>query len=38
MFAARDISDGEELYVNYCENHIYPIDDFPDWMVEPPEV
>jgi len=33
----KDIENKEELFVNYNECHIYPIDDIPEWMIEPPK-
>jgi len=35
VFAREPIQNNEELYVDYCENHIYPIDAIPEWMAEP---
>ncbi len=23
--------------MNYNESHIYPIDDIPEWLIEPPK-
>lgn len=36
VFAIKDIEDREELFVNYNESHIYPIDNVPEWMIDPP--
>lgn len=36
VFALKDIENKEELFVNYNESHIYPIDSVPEWMIEPP--
>ncbi len=36
MFSLRELHPGEELFVNYLEHHVHPIDDIPEWLVEPP--
>lgn len=37
VFALKEIEDREQLFVNYNESHIYPIDDIPEWLIEPPK-
>jgi hypothetical protein len=36
IFSIRELHSGEELFTNYLEHHVYPVDNIPEWLIEPP--